>query len=120
MGKSFRCLCGTLSKCPCRLSESKVRGGPDPDFSRIYRTDRGIDVVRSVPSAVDRVEAFDFHNTLTEFREIFDGSERIVSIAVEPCSTRKTRLNTDHGRFATPDEMSNGIVKVARTCTSST
>src|SRR5260370_840028 len=30
------------------IGESKVRGGPDPDFSRIYRTDRGIDVVRSL------------------------------------------------------------------------
>jgi hypothetical protein len=74
------------------IGESKVRGGPDPDFSRIYRTDRGIDVVRSVPSAVDRVEGFDFHNTLSEFREILDGSERVVSIAVEPWYLRQVFL----------------------------
>jgi hypothetical protein len=74
------------------IGESKVRGGPDPDFSRIYRTDRGIDLVRSVPNAVDHVEEFDFHNTLSEFREILDGSERVVSIAVEPWYLRQVFL----------------------------
>jgi len=74
------------------IGEAKVRGGPDPDFSRIYRTDRGIDLVRSVPNAVDRVEEFDFHNTLSEFGEILDGSERVVSIAVEPWYLRQVFL----------------------------
>ncbi len=74
------------------IGESKVRGGPDPDFSRIYRTDRGIDVVRSLPNAVDRVEEFNFRNTLSEFKEIFDGSEQVVSISVEPWYMRQVFL----------------------------
>jgi hypothetical protein len=70
-----------------------VRGGPDPDFSRIYRTDRGIDVVRSVPNAVDRVEEFKFRSTLSEFKEILDGSEQVVSISVEPWYMRQVFLH---------------------------
>jgi len=78
------------------IGESKVRGGPDPDFSRIYRTDRGIDVVRSLPNAVDRVEEFNFRNTLSEFKEIFDGSEQVVSISVEPWYMRQVFLYYIH------------------------
>jgi hypothetical protein len=75
------------------IGEAKVRGGPDPDFSRIYRTDRGIDVVRSLPNAVDRVEEFNFHSTLSEFKEILDGSEKVVSISVEPWYMRQVFLH---------------------------
>ena len=71
---------------------STVRGGPDPDFSRIYEVDRGIDVVRSLPHAVDRVEEFDFRSTLSEFGDILDGSEQVVSIAVEPWYLRQVFL----------------------------
>jgi hypothetical protein len=78
---------------PARTTgEAKVRGGPDPDFSRIYRTDRGIDVVRSVPNGVDRVDEFSFRSTLSEFKEILDGSERLVSISVEPWYMRQVFL----------------------------
>ena len=75
------------------IGESKVRGGPDPDFSRIYRTDRGIDVVRSLPTAVDRVEEFNFRSTLSEFKDVLDGSEQVVSISVEPWYMRQVFLH---------------------------
>jgi hypothetical protein len=75
------------------IGESKVRGGPDPDFSRIYRTDRGIDVVRSLPNAVDRVEEFNCRSTLSEFKEVLDGSEQLVSISVEPWYMRQVFLH---------------------------
>jgi hypothetical protein len=74
------------------VAESKVRGGPDPNFSRIYRADRGVDVVRSVPKSVDRVEDFKFHSTLPEFSGMFDGNEKLVSIAVEPWYVRQVFL----------------------------
>jgi hypothetical protein len=74
------------------IGEAKVRGGPDPDFSRIYRTDRGIDVVRSLPHAIDRVEEFNFRSTLFEFKEILDGSERVISISVDPWYMRQVFL----------------------------
>jgi hypothetical protein len=75
------------------IGEAKVRGGPDPDFSRIYRTDRGIDVVRSLPNAIDRVQEFNFRSTLSEFKEILDGSEQVVSISVEPWYMRQVFLH---------------------------
>jgi hypothetical protein len=78
---------------PTRLvRESKTRGGPDPDFVRIYRTDQGIDVVRSVPNTVDRVEEFSFRNTLAEFSPVFDGREPLVSISVLPWYLRQVFL----------------------------
>jgi hypothetical protein len=73
-------------------SHLTMRGGPDPTFRRIYRTDKGADVVRSRPMAVDRVEEFRFSSTLEEFAEIFDGNEKLVSIAVEPWYMRQVLL----------------------------
>lgn len=65
-------------------SHMTMRGGPDPTFRRIYRTDKGADIVRSRPMAVNHVEEFRFSTTLEEFAEMFDGNEKLVSIAVEP------------------------------------
>ena len=74
-------------------SQMTMRGGPDPAFKRIYRTDKGADIVRSQPMAVDRVEEFRFSSTLEEFAEVFDGSEQVVSIAVEPWYMRQVLLS---------------------------
>lgn len=76
-------------------SHMTMRGGPDPAFRRIYRTDKGADVVRSRPMAVDRVEEFRFSSTLEEFAEIFDGNEKLVSIAVEPWYMRQVLMPTN-------------------------
>jgi hypothetical protein len=76
-------------------SHMTMRGGPDPTFRRIYRTDKGADIVRSRPMAVNRVEEFRFGSTLEEFAEIFDGNEKLVSIAVEPWYMRQVLLPTD-------------------------
>jgi hypothetical protein len=76
-------------------SHMTMRGGPDPTFQRIYRTDKGADVVKSLPMAVNRVEEFRFSTTLEEFAEVFDGNEKLVSIAVEPWYMRQVLLPTD-------------------------
>jgi hypothetical protein len=65
-------------------SQMTMRGGPDPAFRRIYHTDRGADVVRSRPMAIDCVQEFRFKSTLEEFAEVLDGNEDLVSITVEP------------------------------------
>jgi hypothetical protein len=70
-------------------SHMTVRGGPDPAFKRVYHTEKGADVVRSLPMAIDRVQEFRFKSTLEEFAEVFDGSENLVSIAVEPWYMRR-------------------------------
>jgi hypothetical protein len=76
-------------------SHITMRGGPDPAFRRIYHTDKGADIVRSRPMAVNQVEEFRFSSTLEEFSEIFDGSEKLVSIAVEPWYLRQVLMPTD-------------------------
>jgi hypothetical protein len=45
--------------------------------------------------AVDHVEEFRFGSTLEEFAEIFDGNEKLVSIAVGPWYMRQVLLLTD-------------------------
>jgi hypothetical protein len=77
------------------ISHMTMRGGEDPTFRRIYRTDKGADVVRSRPLAVDRVEEFRFSSTLEEFAEIFDGNEKLVSIGVEPWYIRQVLMPTN-------------------------
>jgi hypothetical protein len=72
-----------------------MRGGPDPAFRRIYHTDKGADIVRSRPMAVNQVEEFRSSGTLEEFAEIFDGSEKLVSIVVEPWYLRQVLMPTD-------------------------
>ena len=75
-------------------SHVTMRGGPDPTFRRVYRTEKGADIVKSRPMAVDHVEEFRFSSTLGEFAEIFDGNEKLVSIAVEPWYLRQVLLPT--------------------------
>jgi hypothetical protein len=77
------------------MSHITMRGGPNPTFRRIYRTDKGADIVRSRPMAVNHVEEFRFSSTLEEFAEIFDGNEKLVSIAVEPWYMRQVLLPTN-------------------------
>jgi hypothetical protein len=77
-------------------SRAKVEGRPhssvDPGFFRIYRIDQGTDVVRSVPAGTDRVRSYHFRITVPEFRTLFDGTERLVSIAVQPWYVRQAFL----------------------------
>ncbi|SEC97407.1 hypothetical protein [Bradyrhizobium erythrophlei] len=70
-------------------SHLTMRGGHDPGIRRVYHTDKGADMVRSVPTAIDRVLEFHLKSTLTEFAEVFDGNEKLVSIAVEPWYMRR-------------------------------
>jgi hypothetical protein len=76
-------------------SQMTMRGGPDTAFRRIYRTDKGADIVRSQPMAINRVEEFRFSSTIEEFAEVFDGNEKLVSIAVEPWYMRQVLLPTN-------------------------
>jgi len=72
--------------------ETKMHGGPDPDFFRIYRIDRGEDVVKSVPAGVDRVRNYRLRVTMAELRKLFDGSEELVSITILPWYMRQVFL----------------------------
>ena len=72
--------------------ESKVYGGPDPTFFRIYRADFGGDVLRSVPMSVDRVKKLSLKVTTAELKKAFDGSEQIVSVTAVTWYQREVSL----------------------------
>ena len=73
-------------------AESKVYGGPDAAFFRIYRVDTGGDVVRSVQTGVDRVKKLSLRVATAELKKAFDGSEQIVSITALPWYHREVSL----------------------------
>jgi hypothetical protein len=65
-------------------AEAKVYSNVEPAFFRIYRIDQGIDVVKSVPNGIDRVQNYRLRVAIPELGALFDGSERLVSIDVRP------------------------------------
>jgi hypothetical protein len=69
--------------------ESKPRSATDPTILRLYRVDQGLDVVRSMPTGLDRVQAYSLRVTVPELRPLFDGSERLVGIALVPWYLRQ-------------------------------
>jgi hypothetical protein len=73
-------------------SESKVYGGPDPAFFRIYRADTGGDVLRSAVTGVDRVKKLSLRVTTAELKKAFDGTEQIVSVTALPWYQREVSL----------------------------
>lgn len=73
-------------------AEAKPRSGADPTVWRIYRLEQGVDVVKSIPAGIDRVQSYQFRVTVPELGKLFDGSEKLVSITVIPWYTRQTFL----------------------------
>jgi hypothetical protein len=49
----------------------------------------GHDIVKSVPAAIDRLEQFGLSVTLPELADIFDGSEHVVNLTVQPWFLRQ-------------------------------
>ncbi len=69
--------------------ETKPRSAADPTILRLYRVDQGIDVVRSVPERIDRVQAYSLRVTVPELRPLFDGSEQVIGIGLVPWYLRQ-------------------------------
>src|SRR5262249_26399954 len=72
--------------------ETRPRSAVDPTISRIYRVDQGMDLVRSVPGGIDRVQAYSLRVTVPELSAVFDGSEQLVGIALFPWYLRQVLL----------------------------
>jgi len=72
--------------------ELQPRSSVEPTFFRIYRVDQGTDLIKSIPANIDRVQSYKLQVTVAELREMFDGSEKIVGILVNPWYVRKTFL----------------------------
>ncbi|MGW8224048.1 MAG: hypothetical protein ACWGP1_18010 [Syntrophobacteria bacterium] len=69
-------------------TEIKGLSNVDPNILVIYRDDYVGDVVKSVPAGIDRVKNFKFRVTMSELRKMFDGSEQLVGISVNPSRVR--------------------------------
>jgi hypothetical protein len=72
--------------------ESKPRSSVEPDFFRIYRVDQGMDLIKSIPAGIDRVQSYQLDVTVSELRKMFDGTEKIVGILAIPWYVRKLFL----------------------------
>ncbi len=70
----------------------KPRSAVQPSFFRIYHFDEGRDMVKSIPAGIDRVQNYQLRMTLSELRPLFDGTEEIVAIIVNPWQVRKFYL----------------------------
>ena len=72
--------------------EARPHSNIDPTFFRMYRYDQLMDVVKSVPDDIDRVSSHHLRVTIKELRELFNGSEQLVGIALIPWYGRQTFL----------------------------
>jgi hypothetical protein len=75
-----------------KKQETKVRSSVEPDFFRIYRDDYADDLVKSIPVGIDRVKNYQFRTTMSELSKMFNGSEKLVGISVNPCRVRQAFL----------------------------
>lgn len=75
-----------------KKKEFKVRSSVKPDYFRIYRDDFACDLVKSIPAGIDRVQNYKFRTTMSELRKMFDGSEQLVGISINPCRVRQVFL----------------------------
>jgi hypothetical protein len=69
--------------------EFKVRSSVEPDIFFNIQDDYTVDVVKSIPAGIDRVKNYKFRVTMTELRKMFDGSEKLVGILVNPSRVRQ-------------------------------
>ena len=72
--------------------EFKVRSSVDSNILFIYRDDYAGDLVKSIPTGIDRVQNYKFRVTMPELRKMFDGSEKLVGILVNPSRMRQRFL----------------------------
>jgi len=70
-------------------SEGRVRFAAEPEHVRVYGSDELVEIVKSVPAAIDRLEQFSLSVTLPELADIFDGSEHVVNLTVQPWFLRQ-------------------------------
>ena len=68
----------------------KPRSAVDPDYYRIYRVDRCIDLIKSIHNDIDRVQKFRLRVTVKELGKMFDGNEKIIGILSNPYYNRRT------------------------------
>ena len=66
-----------------------LRSAADPSLVRTYRSDALVDVVWSEPAGIARARDVQFRVTDPSLRDLFDGTERLISIAAIPWFIRE-------------------------------
>jgi hypothetical protein len=75
---------------PVRRSwPTTMRSAVDPSIVRRYQSEALLDVVWSAPAGIDRVEEYGFRAAVPECADLFDGSERLVSLTIVPWFARQ-------------------------------
>jgi hypothetical protein len=69
--------------------EFKARSSVEPDLILNIKDDYASDLVKSIPAGIDRVQNYKFRVTMSELRKMFDGSEQLIGILVNPCRVRQ-------------------------------
>jgi hypothetical protein len=72
--------------------EFRARSNVEPDFFRIYQDEHAVDVVKSISAGIDRLQNYQFRVTMSELREMFDGSEQLIGISLNPIWVRQVFL----------------------------
>ncbi len=72
--------------------DQHIYSSVDPAFYRIYRLDFGVEMVRSVPTGVDRAQDFRLSVKGAALADLFDGTEKIIGIVNVPWCVRQILL----------------------------
>ena len=72
--------------------EFEARSSVDPDILFKFRDTYATGVVKSIPAGIDRVKNLKFRVTIPELRKMFDGSEKLVGISMNPSRVRQRFL----------------------------
>ncbi len=69
--------------------EFKAHSSVDPDIFFNYKDDYASDLVKSSPAGIDRVQNYKFQVTISELGKMFNGSEQLIGILINPCRARQ-------------------------------
>ncbi len=72
--------------------EYKVRSSVEPDIFFNYQDDYASDLVKSIPAGINRIKYYRFRSTIPELRKMFDGSEQLIGILINPSRARQKFL----------------------------
>jgi hypothetical protein len=69
--------------------EFKAHSSVEPDIFFNFQDDYASDLVKSIPAGIDRAKNYKFRVTMPELLKMFDGSEQLIGILVNPCRVRQ-------------------------------
>jgi len=72
--------------------EQRVFSAAKPDFFRIYRFEQASEVLKSVPTGVDRLSRVSFKAAGDKLGLLFDGSQQLISVTAIPWYSRQVYL----------------------------